>query len=73
MLRYPAKLIPHDGKVLVSFPGFPDVHTLADDEPEALAAVDVLETMRIAMIEHKEEIPSRSRFAAAPASSLFRC
>lgn len=54
----PVKLAHEDGKVLVSFPGFPDVHTFGDDEPEALArAVDALETMLMAMIEDKEEIP----------------
>jgi antitoxin HicB len=73
MLRYPVKLTPEDGKVLVSFPDFPDVHTFGDDEPEALArSVDALETMLMAMIEDKEAIPQpkpirrRGRFIALP-------
>ena len=58
MLRYPVKLTPEDGKVLVSFPDFPGVHTFGEDEPEALArGVDALETMLMAMIEDKEAIP----------------
>src|ERR1700730_13095969 len=58
MLRYPVKLTSEDGRILVSFPDFPDVHTFGDDEPEALTrAVDALETMLMAMIEDKEEIP----------------
>jgi antitoxin HicB len=73
MLRYPVKLTPEDGKVLVSFPDFPDVHTFGDDEPEALRrAVDALETMLMAMIEDKEAIPEpkairrRDRFVTLP-------
>src|SRR5580692_872483 len=73
MLRYPVKLAPEDGKVLVSFPDFPDVHTFGDDEPEALTrAVDALETMLMAMIEDKEAIPEpkpirrRGRFIVLP-------
>jgi predicted RNase H-like HicB family nuclease len=73
MLRYPVKLSPEGGKVLVAFPDFPDVHTFGDDEPEALVrAVDALETMLMAMIEDKEAIPApkpirRGRSVTLPA------
>lgn len=73
MLRYPVVLTPEDGSVLVSFPGFPNVHTFGDDEAEALLrAVDALETMLMAMIEDRSSIPPpgpirRGRFVTLPA------
>jgi antitoxin HicB len=60
-MRYPVKLTKEDGRVLVSFPDFQNVHTFGDDEHEALArAVDALESMLIAMIEDRNEIPDPS-------------
>jgi antitoxin HicB len=60
-MRYPVKLTKEDGRLLVSFPDFPNVHTFGDDEQEALArAVDALESMLIAMIEDRDEIPDPS-------------
>ncbi|HTP89930.1 MAG TPA: type II toxin-antitoxin system HicB family antitoxin [Bryobacteraceae bacterium] len=57
-MRYPVTLTKEDGRVLVAFPNFPNVHTYGDDEQEALArAVDALETMLIAIIEDRDEIP----------------
>jgi len=71
MLRHPVKLTPENGKLLVAFPDLPNIHTRGDDEPEALArAVDALETMLMAMIEDKKEVPEprpirrRARFVA---------
>ncbi len=56
---YAVKLTREKGKVLVSFPDFPNVHTYGDDEQKALThAVDALETMLMAMIEDREEIPA---------------
>ncbi|HYL39425.1 MAG TPA: type II toxin-antitoxin system HicB family antitoxin [Bryobacteraceae bacterium] len=58
MLRYAVKLRRENGRVLVSFPDFPNVHTFGDDEPDALArGIDALETMLAAMIDDKDEIP----------------
>jgi antitoxin HicB len=57
-MRYPVTLTREDGRVLVAFPDFPNVHTFGDDEPKALArAVDALESMLIAMIDDRDEIP----------------
>lgn len=58
MLRYAVRLARENGKVLVSFPDFPNVHTFGDDDAEALArGVDALETMLAAMIHDREAIP----------------
>ncbi len=58
-MHYPAKLTRENGKVLVSFPDFPNVHTYGDDEAEALArGADALETMIMAMVADREDIPS---------------
>ena len=74
MLRYPVSLSKEDGRILVSFPGVPGVHTYGDDEPEALErAVDALETMLMGVIEDRGEIPEpgrpkrRGRFVTLPA------
>lgn len=59
MLRYPVRLVRENGKVLVNFPNFPNVHTYGDDEAEALSrAVDALETMLAAMIDDRDDIPA---------------
>ena len=56
---YAAKLSREETKVLVAFPDFPNVHTYGDDEAEALErAAGALETMLIAMIEDRDEIPA---------------
>ncbi|MGH9608607.1 MAG: type II toxin-antitoxin system HicB family antitoxin [Bryobacteraceae bacterium] len=58
MLRYPVVLTQEDGKILVGFPDFPNVHTFGDDRQEAMArAVDALETYFMGMIEDHEAIP----------------
>src|SRR5712675_1041425 len=78
MLQYPVTLSKENGKVLVSFPGFPNVHTYGDDEAEALdRAVDALETMLAAMIDDKEDIPAakavkRGKFITLPALSAAK-
>ena len=78
MLQYPVTLSKENGKVLVSFPGFPSVHTYGDDEAEALdRAVDALETMLAAMIDEKEDIPAaravkRGKFVTLPALSAAK-
>jgi antitoxin HicB len=78
-MRYPVNLTREDGRVLVSFPDFPDVHTFGDDEQEAMArAVDALETMLIGIIADREKIPKpgrisrRGRFVALPALSAAK-
>jgi antitoxin HicB len=61
MLRYPVILTREDGKILVSVPDLPGVQTYGDDEQEALArAVDAIESMLIAMIDDRDEIPRPS-------------
>ena len=46
----------------MSFPDFPNVHTFGDDKEEALVrAVDALESMLMAMIEDRKDIPEPSR------------
>lgn len=58
MLRHPIILTQETGKVLVTFPDFPDVHTYGNDEQEARArAVDALETYLMGMIEDRQDIP----------------
>ena len=60
-MRYPVTLTKEDRRILVSFPDFPNVHTFGDDQEEALArAVDALESILIAMIEDRDEIPDPS-------------
>ena len=78
MLQYPVTLSKENGKVLVSFPGFPNVLTCGDDEAEALdRAVDALKTMLAAMIDDKEDIPAakavkRGKFITLPALSAAK-
>jgi antitoxin HicB len=62
MINYTVKLDREGARVLVSFPDFPNVHTFGDDEEEALLrAVDALESMLMAMIEDRKDIPQPSR------------
>jgi antitoxin HicB len=57
-MRYPVILKREKGMVTVFAPDVPGVQTFGDDEQEALArAVDALETMFMAMIEDREDIP----------------
>jgi antitoxin HicB len=71
-MRYPVTLTREDGRVLVAFPDFPNVHTFGDDEPEAIArAVDALESMLIAMIEDRDEIPYPSPIKRGRKSMLL--
>jgi antitoxin HicB len=61
MLRYPVKLRREGRRVLASFPDVPGVNTFGADRQEALAhALDALETMFMAMIADRDEIPSPS-------------
>lgn len=67
MLRYPVKLEHEGGRILVSFPDVPGVHTFGADRGEALLrAVDALETMFMGMIADREEIP-------LPSATRRRC
>lgn len=51
-----------DGRVLVSFPDFPEAHTYADDDEEALVrARDALATIVDAYIRDRQPIPYPSR------------
>jgi antitoxin HicB len=62
MVRYAVKLEREGARVLVSFPDFPNVHTFGDDAEEALVrAVDALESMLMAIIEDRKDIPEPSR------------
>jgi len=62
MIQYPVKLEREGTDVLVAFPDFPNVHTFGAYEDEALVrAVDALESMLMAMIDDREDIPEPSR------------
>ena len=73
MTKYSVTLTREGSKVLVDFPDFPNVHTYGDKEAEALTrAVDALETMLMALIDDREDIPrprrvKRGRFITLPA------
>ncbi len=63
MYTYPVVLEPDDNEtVMVSFPDVPGAVSFGDDEDEALMrAVDALETMFIATIGDRRDIPVPSR------------
>ncbi len=63
MLGYPVKLTQDDNDtVMVTFPGVPGAITFGDDEDEALMrAVDALETIIIAYIDDRRDIPKPAR------------
>ena len=57
-MRYRVTLEREKGLVNVYFPDVPGVQTFGDDEQEALArAVDAIETMFMALIQDREDIP----------------
>jgi antitoxin HicB len=57
-MRYRVTLEREKGLVNVYFPDVPGVQTFGDDEQEALArAVDALESMFMALIQDRENIP----------------
>ena len=57
-MRYRVTLEKEKGLVNVYFPDVPGVQTFGDDEQEALArAVDALESMFMALIQDREDIP----------------
>lgn len=57
-MRYRVTLEREKGLVNVYFPDVPGVQTFGDDEQEALArAVDALESMFMALIQDREDIP----------------
>jgi antitoxin HicB len=67
-LQYPAVLEKDDnGTWLVTFPDFDDAVTFGDTREEALThAVDALETVMIARIKHKLDIPTPSAARGKP-------
>ena len=58
-MDYPVTLEPDDnGAILVSFPDFPEAHTLGENKEDALAhAVDALATVIDAYIKDRRDIP----------------
>lgn len=62
-MRYPVELTREDnGTITASVVDLPGAYTFGDDEEEALArAIDAAETMIIAMIADREDIPGPSR------------
>ncbi len=63
MYTYPVVLEPDDNDtVMVTFPDVPGAITFGDDEDEALMrAVDALETVFIACMSDRQDIPKASR------------
>ena len=63
MYTYPVDLEPDDnGTIMVSFPDVPGALTFGDDEDEAMMrAVDALESVFIAYIDDRHDIPKPSR------------
>ena len=63
MYSYPVVLKPDDnGTILVRFPDLPGVRTFGDDKADALhRAIDALETMLIARMDEKKDIPRASK------------
>jgi antitoxin HicB len=58
MLRYPAKLGREGKWILVSFPDVPGAHTFGNSRKQALErGADAVETMFMAMMADKKEIP----------------
>lgn len=58
MLRYPVKLEREGKWILVSFPDVPGVHTYGNSRKQALErGADAVETMFMAMMADKKEIP----------------
>ncbi len=69
-MLYPVTLEPDEGTVLVTFPDVPGAITFGDDEEDALArAVDALETMFMAMMDCREDIPKPSPANGRPTVS----
>jgi antitoxin HicB len=67
MFDYPVTLEPDDGTILVTFPDFPEAATFGDDEADALArAVDALETILIAYVGDRRDIPQPSPAEGRP-------
>ncbi len=69
---YPVELRPDDNDtLLVTFPDIPEAVTIGDDEADALAhAVDALETMIIAKMDDREDIPLPSPLNGRPGVTL---
>ena len=67
-LTFPVELSPDDnGTFLATFPDVPGAVTFGDDEEQALVhAVDVLETMLLARILDRREIPAPSSANGSP-------
>ncbi len=62
MFCYPVTLTPDDnGTILVTFPDIPEAVSFGDDEDDALLrAVDALESMLVAKMVDREDIPTPS-------------
>ena len=62
MFCYPVTFTPDDnGTILVTFPDIPEAVTFGDDEDDALLrAVDALESMLVAKMVDREDIPTPS-------------
>lgn len=58
-MKYPATLTREGRYILVDFPDFPTAHTFGEDEAEALVrGADAVESMMIAMMDDREDIPA---------------
>lgn len=69
MYNYPVELTPDEGTIMVTFPDVPGA-TFGEDEADALArAVDALETMFIAYMSDREDIPKPSPANGRPTVS----
>jgi len=72
MLKYPVKLVlDTNDTLLVTFPDIPEAVTYGETRAEALQnAVDALESMIMAKMDDKEEIPMPSKFSGKDFVSL---
>jgi antitoxin HicB len=76
-MRYPVRLQPDDGTILVTCPDLPEVTTFGEDEDDALLrAVEAIESAIQGRISDREDVPLPStkgeHFVALPAQAVMK-
>lgn len=71
-MRYPVELIEEDnGTVTAVVPDIPGAHSFGDDADEAMArAVDAIESMAMALMADREDVPEPSPADGRPTHAL---